>query len=203
MACTKNPILEYLTNAIADSQSIYNYVTDNQFINIGSSELFCTPEFEFYFLGPMSNKLESGDSPLKSIQTLLGLKFPFQCCENYDINDALFANLTKNSETYDSKSCCNSFSNCVADLNNLIQVSPYSDYDISGEIYKYGIQEYSTFDSDSMLCLINSKLNTTTLENNYYFVKSLLFYGGFVAYFHQGNIYVGTAQGFTSWYNSL
>ena len=203
MACSKNPIIEYLNNAILDSQSVYNYMTENPFVNLGSSDLYCCPDCELYFLGPMVNKLESDQSPLSNLQKLLDVDFPYNCCENYDINDATYPNLSKNSDTYQSKNCCNSFSDCVIELNNLIQLSPYSGYDISGVIYKYGIQEYGTFDLDSMLCLINSKLNTTTTANKYYFVKGLLQYGGLVVYCYDGDVYVGTTQGFTSWYNSL
>ena len=107
MACTKNPILEYLTNAIADSQSIYNYVTDNQFINMGSAELFCCPDCELYFLGPLINKTDSNRSPLRLIFDLLSpsLNFPINCCENYDANDLSVPNLIKNSNIYFYHNC--------------------------------------------------------------------------------------------------
>lgn len=212
MACTKNPVIEYVNFII----NLHNEDPDLTFLDyfqgypfqslgaISDGEICCPDCGNLSFIGP-AYSLRDGSDILKNIYTLIGSEsFPKGCCENYDINQASCSLPSETDKNYESLICCNSFGDCAPVFNNMMQeyvfANPTSSY--FGNIYINGVHEYSTFNVESTLCLLNTVIQTLSIADKQDFLYALGQVDGFVTFCDEGSdtIYAGTTAGFLNWW---
>jgi len=207
MACTKNPILDYIDYIISlhndnPSAAFVELFAAHPFYQIGTTDTYCCSDCgSFSYIGPIYNK--DGTTLLNDLSRMLETYFPKNCCENYDSNNLkrlLNDNVINQSNDYNSTVCCNSFNDCSSAYNDLVQKYFWSDTEHNFDIYPDGIHEYGTFNGDSILCAIVAKIELFDNASKTSFFNAISILGGFVSYCQGGNVWVGTYQGFKNWW---
>ena len=206
MACTKNPIIEYI-NTILEIKSqnpllsIKDVMTDFSFIELGENTEFCCPDCgPVSFVGP-AYQFNVGDSNVSDLLKILGEGAPTGCCENYDINSLGFDDVVVQEKTERfSKACCNDFANCSLTFFNLMQEFVFSNPDGYFDLYIGGIHEYSTINNQSSLCLLTTLIESldSTLKSE--FLTAFYELNGITVYCNEGRVYAGTLNGFAAWW---
>lgn len=206
MACTKNPILDYIDILIADynnsARDFVDIVADHPFGQLGTNVDYCCPDCGgMSYVGVAIDV--NGDNPLATIYSTVGGSFPTGCCENYDLNDiALFVSsgMLTSSKDINSAACCNSFSTCSHVFNDLMQKYVFAD-PLTLDLNKAGVHEYNTYSGDSLLCAINTRIQSLPDPGRASFLNCLYASeGGFVAYCNGSDVYAGTFAGFMNWW---
>lgn len=211
MACTKNPIIEYVNFIInlhnEDPElSFLDYFQGYPFQNVGTisdGEVCCPDCGKLSFIGPAYSLRDDTDI-LKNIYNWIGENFPTGCCENYDINQASCTLPNETDKNYFSLICCNSFGDCAPVFNNMMQEYVFANPANAnfGKIYSKGVHEYSTFNGDSTLCLLNTVIQTLSFTDKQDFLYAFGQSSGFVSFCDEGGdaIYAGTTEGFLNWW---
>ena len=207
MACTKNPILDYIDSIISlhndnPSAAFVELFAAHPFYLIGQNDTYCCSDCgTFSYIGPIFNR--DNEKILNHLYGMLGESFPKNCCENYDSNNlgkVLENNIINQSNNYQAQLCCNSFNDCSSAYNNLAQKYLYSDPDNLFDTYPQGIYEYATYNGDSILCAIVAKIQLLDNASKTSFFNALNILGGFVTFCESSNIWVGTYTGFKNWW---
>lgn len=206
MACTKNPILDYIDILIADyntsARDFLDIITDHPFGQLGTNVDYCCPDCGGMSYVGLAIDV-NGDSCLTTLYSTAGGSFPLSCCENYDLNDiGLFvsSSMIGTSKSINSAACCNSFSTCSHVFNDLMQKHVFAD-PLTLDVNRAGVQEYNTYSGDSLLCAINTKIQSLPDAGKISFLKCLYnSQGGFVAYCQGSDVYAGTLEGFRFWW---
>ena len=208
MACTKNPIIEYVNYIIQlhsenPSKSFTEYMQGDSFKDFGTIEegVICCPDCgPISFIGPAYDS--NGSDIFKDLFSNISPAIPNGCCENYDINvsDNLLVN--QSNKNYNSIVCCNDFSNCSETFNNLMQQYLFSNPEGFFGIYNRGIHEYDTFNNNTTLCELNTAIQSLNTEDKIGFLEAMFQLKGFVSYCNpnDGFIYAGTVEGMLNWW---
>lgn len=206
MACTKNPVIEYINYILelkneTPESSIKDLMMGDSFIEIGQTSEYCCPDCgPGSFIGPMFSFGGSAVNVTNLIKDL-GEEASTGCCENYDINTIEGVNAVE-SEKEDrfSKNCCNDFSTCSSTFFNLMQKFLFSNPSDNFDLYSGGIHEYDTFNNQSILCLIVEIINSLSDELKTEFLVAFYELNGFTAYCNGDFVYAGTFNGFRNWW---
>jgi hypothetical protein len=209
MACTKNPIIEYINYILTlkaenPSSNIQTLMEDDAFIQIGNDAEVCCPDCgPAYFIGPVFN-FDDSSGNLNDLLKDIGEGVVLGCCENYDINSIEGNVIVEDEKSIQkSKICCNDFVGCSLTFFSIMQQNLFSNeiYFSIGS-YEGGIHEYSTFNNQSSLCLLNTAIES--IEDNDVkaeFLNAFYRLNGFVAYCSgDGSVYAGTLNGFRAWW---
>lgn len=209
MACTKNPIIEYINYILAlkdanPSSNIQTLMEDDSFKDLGPNTEYCCPDCgPVYFIGPVFN-FDDGSRNLNNLLKDIGEGVVLGCCENYDISSTEGSAIVQDEKsTQKSKICCNDFVGCSLTFFSIMQQNLFSNgiYFTAG-FYEGGIHEYSTFNNESVLCLLNTAIES--IEDNDVkaeFLNAFYKLNGLVAYCGgDGLVYAGTLDGFRAWW---
>jgi len=209
MACTKNPILEYINQVITQhtanpGQTFEEVIRSIGFRNMGTQDDYCCSDCgNLSYIGFMFDK--ANNPILYDIYKFMQSNFPANCCENYDVNS--LKNITKDSilsqsnDAFFPSVCCNSFNDCAPVFNDLIQKYLFSNPAGIFDIYRNGIHEYGTFNGDSILCAINAKIQLLSDADKTGFFQAMYNTGGgFVSFCVEGQVFAGTVEAFAIWY---
>ena len=209
MACTKNPILDYidmiLSNHIDEPRKtfteIINEIDVRQMQN--PDEYCCADCGSISYVGQMFDK--NNESWLFNIKERVGTYLSTGCCENYDVNNIrpviTQKIVEKSNDPYLSKVCCNSFNDCSAAFNNMMQQYVCSTPGTAlFNPYVQGIHEFNTFNGDTILCAINAKIQTLNAADRSGFLDAIYNLGGFVSFCVEGQVFVGNASNFITWW---
>ena len=210
MACTKNPIIEYINSIInqhaVDPTKSFNTLMANNFSIIGQNTEYCCSDCGYIsFLGPVTNS--ESISMLDAVYSIMGDgTFPKSCCENYDISDIHLIgslNIISNSIKYQSKICCNDFNKCSTTFTDLMQkylfagsLGAIDTYDT----YRKGIHEYGTINGNSSLCLLVDKIQHLSDIDKKDFLDAFFTQGGFIVFCEGSNVWVGSTKSFLNWW---
>lgn len=211
MACTKNPIIEYINYILnAHEQnpnvSIAEIVQNNGVIDLGhvsDGEICCPDCGSVAYLGPVYDP-GANQNLTVLINTFLNIEPIEGCCDNYEINNT-GNDIVKQGNKYNPRICCNSFGECGPVFNNLMQENLFSDpMGIYYGIYRAGVQEYNTFNNDSTLCLLNSVISSLSVFDKTDLLKAIFENGGLFSFCDSENdvIQAGTVKGAATYYSS-
>jgi hypothetical protein len=172
MACTKNPVVEYIKYVIslyeADPAAFGNSLfeafdenTTHVFTSTTNTE-YCCPDCGSYIftLYPAAITTFLGDNP----------GITDECCLNYDNNDILpspYLDFLHAVQAEGLSVCCNSFQSCIEDFLKLLQDSYLS---IDAAMYRANVLELGTINGDSGLCVLYDYLKNSNLSANTLYV---------------------------------
>jgi hypothetical protein len=210
MACTKNPIIEYINYILTlkaenPSSNIQTLMEDNSFRDLGTDDEYCCPDCgPLYFIGPVFDFDDTGVPNLRNLLKDIDEGASLGCCENYDISSIAGGAIVQDEKsTQKSKICCNDFVGCSLTFFSIMQQHLFSNgIYFTPEPYEGGIHEYSTFNDQSVLCLINTAIESIEDDDvKAEFLNAFYRLNGFVAYCSgDGSVYTGTLNGFRAWW---